>query len=69
MYETMVYWENALTLTDQPQFVLDWARQWQAPEKVVFAESNMSIKMTLGFSHAKPRSPSISNRQPVGGHL
>ena len=29
MYETMVYWETAHTVPDQPQFVLDWARQWQ----------------------------------------
>ena len=33
MYETMVYWETAHTVRDQPQFVLDFARQWQAAEK------------------------------------
>lgn len=37
MYEVMVYWETAHTLPDQPQVVLDWARQWQAAEKVVFS--------------------------------
>jgi dihydrofolate reductase len=37
MYETMVYWETAHTIHDQPQFVLDWARQWQAAEKVVYS--------------------------------
>ena len=30
MYETMVYWETAHTVPNQPQFVLDWAQQWQA---------------------------------------
>jgi dihydrofolate reductase len=45
MYETMVYWETAHTIPDQPQFVLDWARQWQAAEKIVYS-------MTL----AEPRS-------------
>jgi dihydrofolate reductase len=45
MYETMVYWEAAHTIPDQPQFVLDWARQWQAAEKIVYS-------MTL----AEPRS-------------
>jgi len=35
MYETMVYWETAHTIPDQPQFLLDWARQWQAAEKIV----------------------------------
>jgi dihydrofolate reductase len=39
MYETMVYWETAHTLSDQPQFVLDWARQWQAAEKIVYSRT------------------------------
>jgi dihydrofolate reductase len=45
MYETMIYWETAHSVPDQPQFVLDWARQWQASEKIVYS-------MTL----AEPRS-------------
>jgi dihydrofolate reductase len=39
MYETMVYWEAAHTIPDQPQFVLDWARQWQAAEKIVYSRT------------------------------
>jgi hypothetical protein len=39
MYETMVYWETARTIPDQPQFVLEWARQWQATEKVVYSRT------------------------------
>jgi dihydrofolate reductase len=39
MYETMVYWETAHTLPDQPQFVLDWARQWQAADKIVYSKT------------------------------
>jgi dihydrofolate reductase len=39
MYETMVYWETAHTIPDQPQFVLDWARQWQAAEKIVYSRT------------------------------
>jgi dihydrofolate reductase len=39
MYETMVYWESAHTVPDQPQFVLDWARQWQAAEKIVYSST------------------------------
>ena len=27
MYETMVYWETAHTVPDQPRFVLDYAKQ------------------------------------------
>jgi dihydrofolate reductase len=39
MYETMVYWETAHTLPNQPKFVLDWARQWQAADKIVYSRT------------------------------
>jgi dihydrofolate reductase len=39
MYETMVYWETAHTVPNQPQFVLEWARQWQAAEKIVYSRT------------------------------
>ncbi|HZZ38734.1 MAG TPA: dihydrofolate reductase family protein [Acidobacteriaceae bacterium] len=39
MYETMVYWETAHTLPDQPPFLLDFARQWQAAEKIVYSRT------------------------------
>jgi dihydrofolate reductase len=39
MYETMVYWETAHTLPDQPRFLLDYARQWQAADKIVFSRT------------------------------
>lgn len=39
MYDTMVYWETAHTVPGQPSFVLDWARQWQAAEKIVYSRT------------------------------
>lgn len=39
VYETMAYWETAHTVPDQPQFVLDFARQWQSAEKIVYSRS------------------------------
>ncbi|WP_257667016.1 dihydrofolate reductase family protein [Parapedobacter tibetensis] len=39
IYETMVYWETAHTIPDQPKFILDWARQWQATEKIVYSKT------------------------------
>jgi len=39
MYETMVYWETAHTIPDQPQGLLDWARQWQAAQKIVYSRT------------------------------
>ena len=37
MYETMVYWKTAHTIPTKPQFVLDWAQQWRAAEKIVYS--------------------------------
>jgi dihydrofolate reductase len=39
MYETMVYWETAHTLPDQPPFVLDFAELWQDADKVVYTRT------------------------------
>ena len=43
MYETMIYWETAHTVPDQPRFMLDWARQWQAADKVVYSTTLESV--------------------------
>lgn len=37
MYETMRYWETAHTLADQPPIALDFARIWQAADKIVYS--------------------------------
>jgi dihydrofolate reductase len=39
MYEVMVAWETAHTLPDQPPFILDFARIWQAADKVVYSRT------------------------------
>lgn len=39
MYEVMLYWETAHTLADQPPFVLDFTRLWQAADKVVYSRT------------------------------
>ena len=39
MYETMVYWETAHALPDQPRFVLDYAEIWQSTDKVVYSKA------------------------------
>jgi dihydrofolate reductase len=54
MYETMVYWETAHTVRDQPQFVLDFARQWQKAEKIV-----NSIPAQSGGSRPTPSTTSL----------
>jgi dihydrofolate reductase len=37
MYEVMVFWESALTLSDQPAAERDYAEIWQAADKVVYS--------------------------------
>jgi dihydrofolate reductase len=37
MYETMVYWETAHTLPDQPPFIRDFAAVWQSADKIVYS--------------------------------
>jgi dihydrofolate reductase len=39
MYEIMVYWETAHLMSDQSPLELDWARQWQAAEKIVYSRT------------------------------
>ena len=37
LYETMVYWETAHDLPDQPQSGLEFAKRWQEAEKIVYS--------------------------------
>ena len=39
MYEVMAFWETAPTGADQPAVTRDYARIWQAAEKVVFSRT------------------------------
>ncbi len=39
LYEVMVGWETAHTLADQPPFMLDFARIWQAADKIVYSKT------------------------------
>ncbi|MGL5929883.1 MAG: dihydrofolate reductase family protein [Dermatophilaceae bacterium] len=43
MYETMVFWETAHTDPDAPPFVVQFARDWQAAEKVVYSTTLESV--------------------------
>ncbi len=39
MYEVMAFWETAPTAGDQPAHLLDFARVWQAADKVVYSRT------------------------------
>jgi dihydrofolate reductase len=39
MYETMVYWETAHTVAEQPPFIQDFAEIWRAADKIVYSKT------------------------------
>jgi dihydrofolate reductase len=39
MYDTMVFWETAQTLADEPRVVRDFTDIWQAADKVVYSKT------------------------------
>jgi dihydrofolate reductase len=39
MYEVMVYWETALGVPEQPPFIRDFAKIWQAAGKIVYSKT------------------------------
>jgi dihydrofolate reductase len=39
MYEVMTFWETAHTLADEPPARLDFARIWQAADKIVYSRT------------------------------
>ena len=43
MYETMVFWETAHALPDAPPHIVQFARDWQAAEKVVYSTTLGSV--------------------------
>jgi dihydrofolate reductase len=43
MYETMVFWETAHTDPDAPPHVVQYARDWQAAEKIVYSTTLESV--------------------------
>jgi dihydrofolate reductase len=46
MYETMVYWETAQAEPNQPPFIVEYARIWQATDKVVYSTTLDEVTST-----------------------
>jgi dihydrofolate reductase len=46
MYETMVFWETAHSEPDVPPHILQYARDWQAAEKIVYSTTLESVSST-----------------------
>ena len=47
MYEVMLYWETAHTLSDQPAFIQDFAAIWQAADKIVYSRTLGSVSSAM----------------------
>jgi dihydrofolate reductase len=43
MYETMVFWETAHELPDAPPHIVQYARDWQAANKIVYSTTLESV--------------------------
>jgi dihydrofolate reductase len=43
MYETMVYWETAHTLPDQPPVAQEYTKIWQAADKIVYSKTLQEV--------------------------
>jgi dihydrofolate reductase len=43
MYEVMVFWETAHSLTELPPFIRDYAEIWQAADKVVYSRTLKAV--------------------------
>ena len=60
MYDTMLYWETAHALGDQPAFERDFTDIWQAAEKIVYSRtletvSSARTRIERDFDHAAVR--------------
>ena len=70
MYEVMVYWETAHTERDQPLFVEDYTRIWQAADKVVYSTtlatvSSARTRIERDFDQAATRRLKASAEQDI----
>ncbi len=43
LYEVMAFWETAHNLADAPPFIRDYARIWQAADKIVYSRTLQSV--------------------------
>jgi dihydrofolate reductase len=60
MYETMVYWETAHALADDPAVVRDYAAIWRAADKIVYSKtlaevSSARTRIERDFDHEAVR--------------
>jgi dihydrofolate reductase len=62
MYETMVYWETAHTVPNQPQFVLEWARNVKGLASGMLAKSVHDVAWASFFSKLAYKAETLGAR-------
>mgnify|MGYP000910965460 CR=1 FL=1 len=67
MYETMVFWETAHTLPDAPPFVVQFARDWQTADKIVYSTTldSVSSERTGSSAHSTRTRCAPSRPNPI----
>jgi dihydrofolate reductase len=74
MYETLRYWETAHTIDGQPPVALDFARLWQAADKIVYsatlqapATARTRIERDFDPGHVRKLKEAADRDLTVGG--
>ncbi len=67
IYETMVYWETAHTLPDQPPFIQDFAGIWQAADKIVYSKA-LETPSSARTRIERDFDPEVGRRIPLVPH-
>jgi len=68
MYETMVYWETAHMVPNQPQFVLDWARQWRGREDRLLQDPRRAGHADADRARLRSRRSAAAQGRPSPRH-
>ncbi|WTH15066.1 dihydrofolate reductase family protein [Streptomyces anulatus] len=68
MYETMVYWETAHTEPGRPPHILQYARDWQAAEKVVYSTTLDEVSSARTWIERTFDPDAVRRLKAVAGH-
>jgi dihydrofolate reductase len=68
LYETMLYWETALTMPDQPPLAREFADIWQAADKIVFSATLGSVSSARTRVERKFDPELIAQLKSATGH-
>jgi dihydrofolate reductase len=68
LYETMLYWETALTVPDQPPLAREFVDIWQAADKIVFSATLGSVSSARTRIERKFDPGLVAQLKSAAGH-